>query len=236
MFHAAELNALVNFFLMFSADKPIDWLLEYYQDTKYCSFGVDAQSCTRTKGLHRFRFRPSLFQHIGIYSSLKGKIQKLKDKDFGKNVKLFKSHQNPPVSSIASSLKNYEKHTLASCYAGQNFFWALQPKKDDTIVFKYDPPIVLSRIYFKSGNPEHPGDKFFNTTVDVQPYVQPKETLPYTKDNDGFHTVANFAHDTGIAEASIDKAFGPISNIRLKIHSKSDAWVILNEILIEPLK
>ena len=60
--------------------------------------------------------------------------------------------------------------------------------------------------------------------------MQPKEILPYTKDNDGFHTVAHFAHDTGIAEASIDKAFGAISNIRLKIHSKSDAWVILNEV------
>ena len=103
------------------------------------------QSCTRTKGLHRFRFRPSLFQHIGVYSSLKGKIQKLKDKDFGKNVKLFKSHENPRVASIISSFKHYDKHTLASCYAGQNFFWALQPKKDDTIEFKYDPPLLLSK-------------------------------------------------------------------------------------------
>ena len=28
MFHTSDLDALVNFFLMFSADKPIDWLLE----------------------------------------------------------------------------------------------------------------------------------------------------------------------------------------------------------------
>lgn len=119
--------------------------LPSYQDTKYCPFGADAPSCTRTKGLHRFRFRPSLFQHIGIYSSLKGKIQKLKDKDFGKNVKLFKAHENPPVASIVSTLKHYEKHTMASCYSGQNFFWALQPKKDDTVAFKYDPPLAISR-------------------------------------------------------------------------------------------
>lgn len=116
-----------------------------YQDTKYCSFGADAQSCTRTKGLHRFRYRPSLFQHIGIYSSLKGKIQKLKDKDFGKNVKLFKSHENPRVSSITSTLKEYDRHSIQSCYAGQNFFWALQPKKDDLLEFKYQPAILLSR-------------------------------------------------------------------------------------------
>jgi alpha-1,3-mannosylglycoprotein beta-1,4-N-acetylglucosaminyltransferase A/B len=89
---------------------------------------------------------------------------------------------------------------------------------------------LFCRVYFKSGNPEHPGDKFFNTTVDLQPYVQPKEKLNYVKDNDGFYTVAKFSHDTGIAEASVDKALGPISNVRLKVHSKSDAWVILNEV------
>ena len=85
-------------------------------------------------------------------------------------------------------------------------------------------------MYFKSGNPEHPGDKFFNTSVDIQPYVQPKEQVRYAKDNDGFFTVANFSHDTGVAEAVIDKVMGPISNVRLKIHSKSDAWIILNEV------
>ncbi|CAF1311452.1 unnamed protein product [Rotaria sp. Silwood1] len=239
MFHTSDLDALVNFFLMFSADKPIDWLLEYYQDTKYCSFGADIQTCSRTKSLHRFRFRPSLFQHIGIYSSLKGKIQKLKDKDFGKNIKLFKAHENPHVSSIISTLKNYDKHTLVSCYAGQNFFWALQPKKDDTIEFKYDPANFIIKVIIKKKkkniNLFFFCDKFFNTTIDLLPYVQPKEEIiNYIKDNDGYYTVANFSHDTGIAEAFINKAFGPISTVRLKVHTKSDAWVILNEILIEP--
>ncbi len=82
---------------------------------------------------------------------------------------------------------------------------------------------LFYRVYFKSGNPEHPGDKFFNTTVDLQPYVQPKENVIYPKDNDGFYTVANFSHETSVAEAFVDKALGPISNVRLKIHTKSDA-------------
>jgi len=33
---------------------------------------------------HWFLHKPSLFQHIGVHSSLKGKVQKLKEKDFGK--------------------------------------------------------------------------------------------------------------------------------------------------------
>jgi hypothetical protein len=66
--------------------------------------------------------------------------------------------------------------------------------------------------------------------VDVLPYIQPKDVVRYPKDQDGFYTVANFSHDTGIAEAMIEKSMGPISKIRLKVHSKSDAWLILNEV------
>ena len=88
----------------------------------------------------------------------------------------------------------------------------------------------MFRIYFKSGNPEHPGDKFFNTSVDIQPYVQPKETGEFSKDLDGFYTVANFSHETGVADATIETFFGPISTVRLKVHSKSESWVIINEV------
>ena len=34
--------------------------------------------CNRMKQEVRVRFKPSLFQHIGMQSSLKGKVQKLK--------------------------------------------------------------------------------------------------------------------------------------------------------------
>lgn len=96
--------------------------------------------------------------------------------------------------------------------------------------YRFITSVLFSRVYFKSGNPEHPGDKFFNTTLDLLPYVQPKEPLRYVKDHDGFYTVANFSHETGIAEAFVDKILGPILTVRLKVHSKSDAWIILNEV------
>ena len=102
-----------------------------------------------------------------------------------KNVKLFKAHENLHVSSIVSTVKDYD---------------------------------------------EHPGDQFFNTTIDLLPYVQPKEEVNYPKDQDGYFTVANFSHETGIAEGLVNKALGPISTVRLKVHTKSEAWVILNEV------
>ncbi len=116
-----------------------------YQDTKYCSFIDDIRSCSKTKNLYRSRSPLSLFQHIGIYSSLKGKTQKIKDRSFGQYTKISKSYENPSVSSIISTLPDYRRHTLVSCYDGQSFFWTLQTEKDDTIEFLYNPPILLSR-------------------------------------------------------------------------------------------
>ncbi|CAF0746144.1 unnamed protein product [Didymodactylos carnosus] len=215
--HTSDLDALINFFLLFATDKPIDWLVDYYMDTKYCHFEADKKSCTRTKSLYRIRFKPSLFQHFGVFSSLKGKIQILQDKDFGKKLKLFLANVNPPTVSLKTTLKQSKKYSLIGAYTGQNFFWASYPKANDIVEFTYDPPLSIERLYFESGNPRHPDDRFFNTTVDVRPSVLPKDkNITYKYAGQGFYTVANFSHVTGIAEATIEKSINPISTILIK--------------------
>ena len=86
-------------------------------------------------------FKPSLFQHIGTFSSLKGKIQKLTDKDFGK-------HYNP-VAVVATSITEYDGHTLEKAYTGEKFFWGLQTVAGDTLIFKLTPPVKISSIKFQ---------------------------------------------------------------------------------------
>ncbi|XP_041359848.1 alpha-1,3-mannosyl-glycoprotein 4-beta-N-acetylglucosaminyltransferase B-like isoform X2 [Gigantopelta aegis] len=84
MFKSTDLSFVVEFFLMFHADKPIDWLLDHLLMVKVCNPDKDQKHCRHMTHAIRRRFKPSLFQHIGVTSSLKGKIQRLKDKDFGK--------------------------------------------------------------------------------------------------------------------------------------------------------
>lgn len=55
---------------------------------------------------HRIRHRPSLFQHIGVHSSLAGKVQKLRERDFGKAQLYIPHHDNPPAK-ITTTLKTY---------------------------------------------------------------------------------------------------------------------------------
>lgn len=96
------------------------------------------------------------------------------------------------------------------------------------------------RYLFKSGNPEHPGDRFFNTTVEILPSehtakqsgtldnAQHRHAYPKTEDN--FLIIGNFSHNTGVAEGNVDSEFGPIDTMRLRVLTESQSWVILNEV------
>ncbi|XP_061419895.1 alpha-1,3-mannosyl-glycoprotein 4-beta-N-acetylglucosaminyltransferase B-like [Lethenteron reissneri] len=240
LFKASDLNPIVEFFLMFHKDKPIDWLLDHFLWVKTCNPEKDAKHCERQKANLRVRFKPSLFQHVGTHSSLSGKIQKLKDRDFGKQP-LHKAHPNP-AAEVSTSLKMYQQYTLEKVYLGQDFFWAFTPVAGDFILFRFHEPIRVERYLFRSGNIEHPGDKLFNTSVEVLPSLSPdsgKETLQDTKDRsskyvrteDGFFRIGAFVN--GAAEGEVEQGLGPITALRLSIITDSPVWVILSEIYIK---
>uniref|UniRef100_A0A3B4BDF2 Alpha-1,3-mannosyl-glycoprotein 4-beta-N-acetylglucosaminyltransferase B n=1 Tax=Periophthalmus magnuspinnatus TaxID=409849 RepID=A0A3B4BDF2_9GOBI len=143
LFRTRDLPMIVRFFLMFHKDKPIDWLLDHILWVKVCHPEKDAKDCDKEKARLKPRYTPSLFQHVGLHSSLPGKTQTLKDKNFGKQ-RLFSPHQNPKAQ-IGSSLKHYQQHSLERAYQGQDFFWALTPTKGDYILFNFSQPTYVTR-------------------------------------------------------------------------------------------
>ncbi|TNN66340.1 Alpha-1,3-mannosyl-glycoprotein 4-beta-N-acetylglucosaminyltransferase A [Liparis tanakae] len=143
MFQAPDLNLIVEFIFMFYKEKPIDWLLDHILWVKVCNPEKDAKHCERQKSSLRVRFRPSLFQHVGLHSSLAGKIQKLTDKDFLKPL-LHKMHVNPPAE-VSTSVKVYQGHTLEKTYLGEDFFWAVTPTTGDYVLFKFDRPVSVEK-------------------------------------------------------------------------------------------
>ena len=90
LFRTRDLPTLIQFFLMFYSDKPVDWLLYDIMSTKACNpagrypdqKAKDPKSCEKEISKIRIEYKPSLFQHIGTHSSLNGKIQKMTDKNF----------------------------------------------------------------------------------------------------------------------------------------------------------
>uniref|UniRef100_A0A8C8FNY7 Alpha-1,3-mannosyl-glycoprotein 4-beta-N-acetylglucosaminyltransferase B-like n=1 Tax=Oncorhynchus tshawytscha TaxID=74940 RepID=A0A8C8FNY7_ONCTS len=226
MFRASDLPMIAEFFLMFYKDKPIDWLLDHILWVKACNPEKDAKDCNLQKGLLKLRYKPSLFQHVGLHSSLPGKLQKLKDKDFGK-VPLFTAHTNPPAE-LSSSLKHYQQHTLERAYIGQDFFWSLTPTAKDFILLSFPQPRTVTRYLFRSGNIENNRDHFYNTTVEVLPSDVSAMEVTLTA-NSVFMFVGCFVD--GVAEGQIDAQMQPISALRLLVQSDSDMWVLLSEVL-----
>ncbi|XP_078258264.1 alpha-1,3-mannosyl-glycoprotein 4-beta-N-acetylglucosaminyltransferase A [Rhinoraja longicauda] len=233
MFQSPDLNLIVEFILMFHKEKPIDWLLDHILWVKVCNPEKDAKHCERQKSNIRIRFRPSLFQHVGLHSSLAGKIQKLTDKDFMKPL-LHKMHVNPSAE-ISTSLKVYQGHTLDKAYLGEDFFWGVTPIAGDYILFKFDKPLNIDRYLFHTGNTEHPADLLMNTSVEVLPYkdsgsklLQETKESNYKRTEDGFYRIGRF--ENGIADGAIHLKLNPISAIRLSILQDSEVWVLLDEI------
>lgn len=210
MFQAPDLTLIVEFIFMFYKEKPIDWLLDHILWVKVCNPEKDAKHCDRQKANLRIRFRPSLFQHVGLHSSLSGKIQKLTDKDYMKPL-LLKIHVNPPAE-ISTSLKVYQGHTLEKTYMGEDFFWAITPIAGDYILFKFDKPVNVESYLFHSGNQEHPGDILLNTTVEVLPFKsEGLEISKETKDKrleDGY-----FRIETRFQTRAAKRCEAPSSNL-----------------------
>ncbi|XP_078268114.1 alpha-1,3-mannosyl-glycoprotein 4-beta-N-acetylglucosaminyltransferase B-like [Rhinoraja longicauda] len=240
LFKSPDLTLIIEFIIMFYKDKPIDWLLDHILWVKACNPEKDAKHCERQKANLRIRYRPSLFQHVGTHSSLAGKIQNLKDKDFKKEL-LHKGHSNP-TAELTSSLKIYLHHSLEKAYKGEDFLWAFNPVAGDFIKFRFFQPLKIERYRFRSGDAEHPGDKLFNTTVEVLPADRTdltKKSLhnnstkysKYQETDDGYYRIDAFRN--GIAEGEVDGLIGKIEAFRLFIVTDSPFWVLLNEIFID---
>ncbi|XP_068451504.1 alpha-1,3-mannosyl-glycoprotein 4-beta-N-acetylglucosaminyltransferase B-like isoform X2 [Clinocottus analis] len=234
MFRTRDLPMIAEFFLMFHRDKPIDWLLDHFLWVKVCNPEKDTRNCNEQKALLKRRYRPSLFQHVGLHSSLAGKLQHLKDKDFGKQ-SLYQAHINP-AADLRSSLQHYQQHSLGRAYRGEDFFWAITPIQHDYILFNFSQPIHISRYLFRSGNIETSGDKFNNTTVEVLSsntslQNQQGSGSSFKESDKGFIIIGAF--EDGVAEGRIEEVLQPISALRLVVQSDADVWALLSEILIQ---
>lgn len=82
LFRSSDLPDLVAYLRTFFNDQPQDWLIDYFLMTKFCHFDHDRETCNSEKAKVRLRKQPSIFQHVGKVSSLKGKLQTLIDDEF----------------------------------------------------------------------------------------------------------------------------------------------------------
>ncbi|VDK76942.1 unnamed protein product [Litomosoides sigmodontis] len=219
LFRTSDLTLLLQFIAMFHRQKPVDWLLDLLFVNRYCHPEKSAKHCAQIAKRHRIRHRPPLFQHIGIHSSLAGKVQKLKERDFGK-AQLYIPHRNNPPAKITTTLKTYMLFDIENAYAGNNYYWAFAPVAQDYILFEFYSAITLIGIIVRTGNPEHQYDILNEST----------EVLLRKVNEDNFISIAHF-NERGTVR--VDFAEGiKVTSLKIEIHETSSNWLIINEMSI----
>jgi len=84
LFRRRTLPSYASFIHTFWNRKPLDWLQNDYVASELCSYDEKHENCIKQIRSHMVPHRPSLFQHMGKVSSMKGKKQLLSDKNFVK--------------------------------------------------------------------------------------------------------------------------------------------------------
>lgn len=105
-------------------------------------FLITQEHCRQEMAKVWLHYEPSLFQHVGTTSSLKGKVQSIKDALFGR-IPLYFPHKNPPASKLESTTVPHEWHTLTRAYHGETFFWGRSPRPGDILRIAFDEPLTL---------------------------------------------------------------------------------------------
>ncbi|KAI5640919.1 n-Acetylglucosaminyltransferase-IV (GnT-IV) conserved region domain-containing protein [Phthorimaea operculella] len=216
LFKSSVLMHFLIYLELFYRNMPIDWLIEKYLENRECGLSLTPKDCAKAKLSIRPRYSSSLFTHIGLYSSLKGKIHKIKENKLPVDKRKFFPHMNPPIQAATTSIKTHGEWHLMSAYLGHNFWWGIKPNKSDTVEFFFEEPTYVESFLFRSGNVDHVGDRFLNTVVEV---------IPSRADQNA--TVVGSFDEFGLAEGTIKKELNPIMAIRIRVEKDLKTWIWL---------
>ncbi|XP_022129570.2 alpha-1,3-mannosyl-glycoprotein 4-beta-N-acetylglucosaminyltransferase A [Pieris rapae] len=218
LFKSADLVHFITYVQLFYYNMPIDWLLESYLADRVCTIDKTSATCGKNKLLIRPRYKESLFQHIGFFSSLKGKIQKVKDHTFAGVLPNHFPHKNPPARVVKTDIEVHSDYYIGNAYNGETFFWGVNPKAGALIEFWFEKPTDVIGYTFRTGNGLHPTDKLKDAVVEIFPH----ETREFI--------VIDSFDEFGLADGVIKREYSPLDAIRIRVMKSMTHWLVLSEI------
>ncbi|KAI2649968.1 Alpha-1,3-mannosyl-glycoprotein 4-beta-N-acetylglucosaminyltransferase C [Labeo rohita] len=133
LYQSRDLPILARFLYNFYQEMPCDFLLSHFH-----------RLLMQDKVI---RFRPSLFQHMGTYSSFHGTFNRLKDDDFVEEIA-----DNPPAD-VSTNIEVYQTNTVDKAYnQGSEYFWGVSPiGPENYILVVFRTPVLISRVQIQTG-------------------------------------------------------------------------------------
>ncbi|EDV20198.1 uncharacterized protein TRIADDRAFT_32367 [Trichoplax adhaerens] len=213
LYRSSDIVELGRFFYMFYDEHPVDYLINFYSNLKMLPSNLV--------------YLPSLFQHIGIKSSLKGKSQPLKDIQFAL-ARVYNSN-NPPAK-VTTTLQSYGGTEPEFAYGKTvTYYWCKQPRAKDTITIIFHSPIKLKRVAVLTGDKARRRDCLHTAELQVSSTYYLQQCISWNKIGD-FKRNGNV--DIDVTNLNQSPFKNPIRCVRIYIPNKYRNWVILREIAI----
>lgn len=213
LYHSRDLPRLAHFLLMFYQEMPCDWLLIHFR-------GLLAQKDV-------IRFKPSLFQHMGYYSSYKGAENKLKDDDFEEDS--LDIPDNPPAN-LYTNINVFENYDATKAYSTvDEYFWGKPPATGDFFMIVFNKSIKISKIKIATGSDDRQNDVLHHGALEVG------EKLVGTKKGkqcSSFITIGEFKNGNVEVQDVDRKIAFDIECVRIVVTANQKEWLIIRSISI----
>ena len=219
LFRSADLIPFVEYMLLFYYRQPVDWLLSSYHRNMVCFHSQLEHECQAAIFATAPYFTPSLFQHIGTTSSLKGKTQDLMD--VGYNDYIFNSAESNPPAILSSSLQIFESYIFSKVYLGQGDLWANKVQLHDYILISFFSSQALFSIKVVTGGRAGHNDKLTTGHIEYS-----------TDGSEEFVFLCFFVKGLASCEFPVGMS---ISRVRVLISEAQSQWLIISELTIKHL-
>ncbi|XP_040008289.1 alpha-1,3-mannosyl-glycoprotein 4-beta-N-acetylglucosaminyltransferase C-like [Xiphias gladius] len=209
LYKSVHLPLLARFLFLFYQEMPCDWLMSHFRVL-----------LTQKEPI---LFKPSLFQHMGTFSSFQGTYNKLKDKDFEEGF------YTNPAAEVYSDMSTYQKHFPKLAWdAGEGFFWGRSPEERNYLTVVFTDPTVITSIFVETGS----GGKDLLQAAQVEighDIVTIEKGEKSCKEFQSVGTLENGKFEM----QEIDKNYSSASScLRIQVTATQKDWVIIKKIRI----
>ncbi|XP_057280446.1 alpha-1,6-mannosyl-glycoprotein 4-beta-N-acetylglucosaminyltransferase-like [Pezoporus wallicus] len=211
LYRSSDLPRLARFLLLFYQEMPCDWLLVHF---RLLLTQKDA-----------IRFKPSLFQHMGLYSSFQGTVNRLEDDDFQADA--MDLPDNPPAAlfTTMSVFENYEP--LKAYSTAEGYFWGKDPAAGSTFSIVFQQPARVTRVRVRTGSAERRGDILHAGVLELG-----RRRRDDGRDCSAYIMVGIFEKGSCERRGLERGVPGPVECVRIRVTRDQSEWLIIQSIEI----
>ena len=222
LYDSKHLRSLASFSRLLFWAMPIDYLFRKFNDVFLYGNAIDNI------------YAPSLFEHVGRYSTLRGERRELeqgrKKKKLVRTRPRYLKGKNPPAKLSTTILGHEDSHSINKPYDRSGFYWGKAVRAGDKIEIVFDTEESLKRVVIVSGSEIHPDDTLLDSELLASPEDEDGKCTSYV-------SLAGYS-DAATVDYTFSKAMPYVKCIRLKIKKKrlnqrkSARWLVISDIAV----